>query len=246
MCTFSTTLPKHVPSSDSRFIFSSKHLENALIDYLLVLWKQDQTKYQYRETWLEIHTLHISTSSIPLYCSIAHSKCPLTICIELTRLSCTSQFRSIENDFYKENKCCAENGSGSGNISQLGLAKKHTFIRSKNINTKRHEWLQLCTDFHHLLQHGMWEGRSQHPMQQDGQQWPKEKTCTATANTWHHARGTWWSPIDLSRTWEGESCICFGSYVMIRYNKVQKWLSTWIVRVNYALKEFSLFLNSSY
>lgn len=136
---------------------------------MLILWKQDQTKYQYRETCLEIHTLYIYTNSILLYCSAAHSKCPVTICIELTRLFCTSQFRSIEKSFYKENKCCAENGSGSGNISQLGLANQHTFIcsREKKKSMTDLNCVPIPIMFCRLESHGAWLGRSQHHMQQD-------------------------------------------------------------------------------
>lgn len=81
------------------------------------------------------HVAHLH-KSILLYCSAAHSKCTVTICIELTRLFRTSQFRSIEKGFYRENKCCVENSSGSGNISQLGLANQHTFICSKKNKIK--------------------------------------------------------------------------------------------------------------
>lgn len=62
-------------------------------------------------------------------------------------LFCTSQFRSIEKSFSKENKCCVENSSGSRNISQLGLANQHTFIWNK----KRHDRFKMCTNFYHIL-----------------------------------------------------------------------------------------------
>lgn len=105
--------------------------------------------------------------SILLYCPAAHSKCTVTICIELTRLFCTSQFRSIEKGFYKENKCCVENSSGSGNISQLGLANQHTFICSKKKGLADLNCIPISITFGGLESHGAWLGRSQHPMQQD-------------------------------------------------------------------------------
>lgn len=71
---------------------------NWLLAYTLKA-RSDQISIQGDMAW-NTHVAHLR-KSIFLYCSAAHSKRTVTICIELTGLFCTSQFRSIEKGFYK-------------------------------------------------------------------------------------------------------------------------------------------------